>query len=567
MAGASGCSHGDIRLLATQVSGTVTINGAPFTGSLNGEAGALVLRNAANDYAPLANITAGDGSYSALIAPGTYDLYYHHSGQSVVLPGSDFVVLQSGIVVGTEPLALDIDVPVGTVSGTLTIAGKVFTDPSGKELGTLELSSATSRPVLLGTTLSNDGSFSALVIAGTYDAFYGGGASVAIPRNYRTMVRSGIVVSAGKTLSLDVDVPDNTVTVSLTVNGVPATNQAQLILRHASEQDPDQVPLDQTAPGKNTHSAHVIPGNRYDLYYTGLQSGPNALLNGQAVIKTGIDIGTAPVTVNVNVDATAISGKVTLNGAPVPVADGAGLYLKTAAGDQVPLMAPDGSYSALVVPGTYDVYFDGGLAGIADVPHSTIKLQSGVVIGSSPVSLDIQVPKPTLISGKVTVNGARIIGSPQYFLSLSDGTIITDTPSGDTYSALAFPGTYDLVFHAPQDPGNLPSNFSAVIKTGIAVGTTPLELDVDIPGVTLSGTISLNGVAKSDSLADLDGVRFIVRLPDKSGQTRIGDHLDTAGSYASFLVPGRYELSYTTDGSVQGYPTNQYLSLGCLIVE
>jgi len=562
--GASSCSHGNIELFATQVSGTVTVNGAPFTAPLDTEKGDLVLRNAANDYAPLTTIADGDGSYSALIAPGTYDLYYQHTGQSVVLAGNDSALLQSGIVVGTEPLSLDIDIPVGTVSGTLTIAGRVFIDPSGKDLGAIELSSATSRRVLLGTTLPNDGRYSALVIAGTYDAFYLGGASVAIPRNYFTQVRKGVVVSGGKTLSLDFDVPDTTVAVSLTVNGAPATNQAQLVLRHASDQDSDQVVLDQTGPGKNTHSAHVIPGNRYDLYYTGLESGPNALLNSKAVIKTGIDIGTAPVSLNVDVAATVVSGKVTLNGAPLSLTDGTGFYLKTAAGDQVPLLAPDGTYSAVVVPGTYDMYFDGGSAGIADFPNSTIELRSGVVIGASPVSLDVQIPEPTPVSGKITVAGDPITGNPPW-LTLSDGTTIASAPSGNTYSALAFPGTYDLIFHAPQDAGNLPSNYSARIKTGVVVGTSPLVLDIDIPRATLSGTITLNGALKGD--AELDGGYFIIRFPDKSGQTRIGSPVGVAGTYTSFLVPGRYELSYSTNGSGHGLPSNHNLSLGCLIVE
>src|SRR6187402_2714280 len=144
MGDASSCSHGDIHLFATQVAGTVTVNGAAFTGSTDQERASLVLRNAADDSAPLTSITVGDGSYSALIAPGSYDLYYQHSGPSVALPGNDFAVLQPGIVVGTEPLSLDIDVPVATITGTLTIAGKVFSDPTGDSGALLDLVSATS---------------------------------------------------------------------------------------------------------------------------------------------------------------------------------------------------------------------------------------------------------------------------------------------------------------------------------------------------------------------------------------------------------------------------------------
>ncbi len=366
-----------------------------------------MLRNAANDYAPLTPITANGGAYSALIAPGSYDLYYRHSGASVALPSNDFAVLQRGLVVGSAPLTLDIDVPVGTVSGTVTVAGKVFHDPTDNEEGLIDLHSATYGRARLASTLPADGSYSALVIAGSYDVVYQHATSVdtpgnALPGNGAGKVRSGISVDRGATLSLDLDVPVSTVTVALEINGAPVTNQAELTLRNAT----DGIELARTAPGKNTFFARVVPGDRYDLYYSAQELGPNVVTNAQAIIQTGIDVGATPVSLTVDVAATALSGNVTLNGAPVTLINGDNLYLKTAAGDQVPLTPSGGAYSALVVQGTYDLYFDSSQSGIADLPETTTKLQSGVVIGPSPLSLDIQIPTPTRVSGTITVNGA-----------------------------------------------------------------------------------------------------------------------------------------------------------------
>jgi len=567
MGGASSCSHGDIHLFATQVAGTVTVNGAAFTGSTDQERASLVLRNAADDSAPLTSITVGDGSYSALIAPGSYDLYYQHSGPSVALPGNDFAVLQPGIVVGTEPLSLDIDVPVATITGTLTIAGKVFSDPTGDSGALLDLVSATSGRARLAAIPSDGGSFAALVIAGSYDAVYGRVAGSALPANYYEMVRNGIVVDRGAKRSLDIDIPSTTVTVSLTVNGAPATNQAYLILRHA----PDQLFLEQMAPGTNSYFARAVPGDRYDLLYTGIDLAPNALLNYNALLQTGIEIGSAPVSLAVDVAATVVSGKVTLNGAPLPLPERGSLYLSTPAGDRVPLVAKDGSYSALVVPDTYDVYFEGASALIANLPTSNIQLQKGVVIGASPVTLDIQIPMPTLVSGKLTVNSAAIKGNHQYTLSVADSihnqTLLAIAPTGDSYSALVFPGTYAVFFGTREDGVDLPHNDGAPIKTGIVVGTSPLTLDIDIPGATLSGVVTVNGELRSDTLAHLAGAHFGIHFANNLGSTQIANRLGDAGSYTSFLVPETYELRYGTDGKGHGLPSNHNLALGCLIVE
>ncbi|HEY0466936.1 MAG TPA: hypothetical protein VGC79_22190 [Polyangiaceae bacterium] len=273
----------------------------------------------------------------------------------------------------------------------------------------------------------------------------------------------------------------------------------------------------------------------------------------------------------VDIAASVVSGTVTLNGAPLTLTDSTSLYLSTPTGDQVPLVVKDGSYSALVVPDTYDVYFDAGSAGIAGLPASTIKLQSGVVIGASLLALDIQIPTPTTVSGTITVNGAPINGSRKYWLTFGDGVnngvTVTGPPDGGAYSTPVFPGTYDVSFQTQEDAVDFPHNFSARIKRGIVVGTSPLALDVDIPGATLSGVITVNGELRSDTLAHLEGAGFVLRFPDNSGQTRIATRLGDMGSYSAFLVPATYELSYGTDGKANGFPNNHYLSLGCLIVE
>ncbi len=67
-------------------------------------------------------------------------------------------------------------------------------------------------------------------------------------------------------------------------------------------------------------------------------------------------------------------------------------------------------------------------------------------------------------------------------------------------------------------------------------------------------------------MADLEGASFLIRLANV-GPTSIATRLGDAGKYTSFVIPGTYQLSYVVHGTGHGFPSNQNLALGCLIVE
>ena len=116
------CLHGDVNIRGTTVSGTITVNGGPLT-AIKGFV-SVELRNAAGD-----NVFLGSSrSYATEVIPGTYDLYatWKDPAASTLVTNSP-IKLRSGIVVGTSPLPLDIDVPATTVSGTFTVKGATIT--------------------------------------------------------------------------------------------------------------------------------------------------------------------------------------------------------------------------------------------------------------------------------------------------------------------------------------------------------------------------------------------------------------------------------------------------------
>ncbi len=80
----------------------------------------------------------------------------------------------------------------------------------------------------------------------------------------------------------------------------------------------------------------------------------------------------------------------------------------------------------------------------------------------------IQIPTPTPVSGKITVNGAPIKGSHQYWLLVADdmhnGLTLASASVGGSYSALVFPGTYDVFFQTQEDGVDLTHTSKPPIK-------------------------------------------------------------------------------------------------------
>src|SRR5262249_15020333 len=152
---------------ATQVSGTITVNGA--SAGKNGR-GNLRLRNASGDDV-LLGATDFAGSYFASVIPGTYDLYYALESSGSAVPMNSSAKLQSGIVVGSSPMTLNSDVPTATLSGTFTMNGMTVPVPTSTGVGGTFWLATTGGDAAYLTMRT--GPFTALVVPGTYDLYYG----------------------------------------------------------------------------------------------------------------------------------------------------------------------------------------------------------------------------------------------------------------------------------------------------------------------------------------------------------------------------------------------------------
>jgi hypothetical protein len=448
----------DILVPATPVTVALTLTGIT-TSNVAGDS--IHLRTAAGDDAPL-----GRASPTPVV-PGTYDVYYVPA-PATIGPVNSSAKLQSGFVVGASPVTLNVNVPGATVSGAFTLNGSK-TPPAGSPTAAygLSLRSAAGDRAGLASQL---GAYSATVIPGTYDLYFNTSAgATGLVSSPSTLLQTGIVVGSGP-LTLNVDVPATTVSGTITVNGAQVASPAgigMLTLQNATTTwtfaATTTMPHSSTPAG--AYATALVAGT-YDLYYGVVTAGTGVPSNASVKLRSGVVIGTtSPQTLDVDIPATTVTGTITVNGAQVDSSMGTGaLHLRNAAGDDALLGSTGvaGTYAQLVVPGTYDLAYAVINTGPGVPPNQSAKLRSGIVVGSTPLALDIDVAAPK-VSGAITVNGMQSSGNPNAVANLvlqnasGDKALLGNT-FGATYGRYVIPGTYELMYENQTAGGISPAD-------------------------------------------------------------------------------------------------------------
>jgi hypothetical protein len=551
----------DIDVPSTLVSGTITIDGRPLPGPT--DYAELVLRNAYGDSARLGY--SKDVTYAARVVPGTYDLFYRMTVPGPVAPRNRDQRIAVGIVIPPSPdVVIDVDVPTVIVRGTFRVNGAPAT---ATDTSRLTLRNDAGDEALLGKL--GDGSYSAVVLAGTYDLYFQAGEAVvagASPRDQVARLRSGVVVAPSGTTVIDVDVPSVAVSGSFTFNGAAVTSTAdygRLYLRNTWGGD---VALGFSYSG--SYSTHVLPGT-YTLYYQGITLRGVAPHNQDVALRSGIVLG-ADTRLDIDVPSVAITGALTIDGAPeMHKGDDGNLWLQGVAGDRTHdrtfLGHTDaGSYAVRVLPGMYDIYYDALFDGVAPRNQNT-RLRGGVAI-TRDTTLDIDVAGVT-VRGSFKINGVAPPGpggdTGGLVLRTDSAEAFLGTTDLGSYTRRLLAGRYDLYYQVLDfAQGVAPRNKGVKLRSGVdvaAMGTT--VLDIDVPAELVRGAITINGVAVS-SPGDTGDLQL---------QTTAGDRAllgaSHTGSYSARIVPGTYDIVYVGVASDAAAPRNQRARLGCLIVD
>ena len=604
------------------VAGKVTLNGSPLPNDLRSSSsgyGYFYLQakdtgylhqvtNLQYKYRSTGRYTLIRDNFSTRIVPGIYDLVFirglyngkisqAHS-QYDVLPNA-YRKLQTNLVIGKGNYTLNIDIPTTSVSGKVTLNGQPLpndlrSSSSGygyfylkaKDTGYLhQVTNLQYKYRSTGRyTLIRD-NFSTRVTPGTYDlifvrGLYNGKISQAhsqydvLPNAYRVL-KSNIQIPKGS-YTLNIDIPTSAVSGKVTLNGSPLPKDLRSsssgygyfylkakgtgYLHQVTNLQYKYVSTGRYSLIRDNFNTRLTPGT-YDLVFIrGLYNGKisqahsqyDVLPNAYRVLKSNIQIPKGNYTLNIDIPTSSVSGKVTLNGSPLPKdlrssSSGYGYFYLKAKGTgylhQVTNLqykyVSTGRYSLIrdnfntrLTPGAYDLVFIRGLYnGKISQAHSQYDvlpnayriLKSNIQIPKGNHTLNIDIPTSS-VSGKVTLNGSPLPNDLRssssgygYFYLKAQGTGYLHQVTNlqykyvstgryklirDNFTTRLTPGTYDLIFirglyngkisqaHSQYDV--LPNAYR-VLKSNIQIPKGNYTLNIDIPAKAVAGKVTLNG--------------------------------------------------------------------------
>jgi hypothetical protein len=188
-------------------------------------------------------------------------------------------------------------------------------------------------------------------------------------------------------------------------------------------------------------------------------------------------------------------------------------------------------------------------------------LADGLLCESCPVidpsAFDVDVPTITLTGELSVQNGSHLDGD-------NYGAIWLTTDDGDSaelgltyytdYEIRLIAGTYDIYYRVSQSNGTAPENTWALLEEGrlLAADTT---LDIEVPTITLSGELSIEGGSH------LDGNNYgrIVLVNDTGDSAELG--LTYYENYEILLIAGTYDVYYQSVQANGTAPPNQWALL------
>lgn len=450
----------------------------------------------------------------------------------------------------------DVDVSLVVVSATFTLGDGSF-PASVYHRGKLLLRDPVSGDeILLGDTRDGDGEAS--VLPGTYEVHYTWTAGDQVPQN-RGAKLSTVVIPDVASHELLVHVPAVQLTGRITFNeATPPTSvyeHGTIVLVDPSTGD--EVPLGDTRDGE--YEAWVVPGT-YRVHYRREVTDGEAPSNGDAFF-TEIEVaelGNAQV-IDLDVPVATLSGSFTLDGAapPLSIYENGRIVLRNPDnGDEVVLgTTASGSYQAPVVAGSYQVIYQ-RLQGGQQVPINRAALLRELTIESGVQALDVNVAT-AMVTGVITVandappadpgdDGLVLLRNPL----TGDEALLGNTANG-SYAQRVVQGAYDVYYRQETSSGGVPVNTNARLMAGVDV-KGGANLDIDVPMVTVSASITVGGQVPPASVYD-DGVLYLrnVQTGDSVllGNTRLA-------ALERPVVPGTYDVLYVVEAAGPTMPIN-----------
>ncbi len=322
--------------------------------------------------------------------------------------------------------------------------------------------------------------------------------------------------------------------------------------------------------GARAYNVQVYPGT-YDVYF---QLNYSGIVEGAPTDRTRLISAlaiNADKTRNLTPETHTLSGAIKFNGQTIPdtyngyeewhlrlVETGSGLSYGY--GQE----GGSGSYSILVYPGDYDIYFNLNYSGVIDgAPTDATRLHSNVAVTAD--TTQNLAPTTYTLSGAVNFDGQTIPdtynGYEEWYMQLVETGIglsygYNQEGGSANYSVLVYPGTYDLYFKL---------NYSGVID-GAPTDTTRLKENLAITADTTQKIAPKTHLVSGDILFDGQPIPDTYNGYQEWGMTwtevysglTYSYSFDGAPTYEMRSYGGIYDVYFHLNysGVIEGAPTD-----------
>jgi hypothetical protein len=466
--------------------------------------------------------TLVDGSWSIVVAEGSYDIHFTPpAGSTLAQSELEDVSIHANLDLGTTTLH-----PGVKLSGTVRNA-------SGQALAAVDLDLvdvATGRKIYLANDLTDaTGKYSLRVAPGTYDVEY----RPPITTQFITGRRRGLVVTADVTGLVDTLVTGQRVTAR--VRDSSSNNIANADFDFYDTCAGETIP---TAHDNSDTSGNVtvyVPSGTYTITVgpprctsLGAFRAANRAVTGNTGLGDVILLACSQVT-----------GRV-VDGAAAPVA-GVDLNFYDAATGARQATVHDnsdsaGSFSVCVPPGTYDIEF-------SPPSGSPLRVQRfGPVTASGPTALgDVALPAGTTVTGLVLGPGGAGANNINIDAldSVTRASVLLAHDNADPNGAFAVvmaPGTYDFRYSPPSCSPLAPGE-----QRGVTLGGS-----FTVPTMSLvTGTHATGRLMQSAVVPVVGGDLDFFTAGTRNQVFTIRDNSDSSGFYDVLVPPGAYDIDYS----------------------
>ena len=564
------------------ISGQVTLNQAALP-SASASRGQLVFTGKTGGSYTYPLGASGAVTYQLDVVPDTYAVALAANpalcGDGSAMPCVSGT-LREGVVVGTGGGALDLDIPSVQVSGAVTVNGETMPNASGSR-GAITFTSSEGSATTSSLATSGAAHYQLALLPGSYDVLFqgnpqlcGGAALPQVPCNAATL-RTGVALQASGALDLDVAAIQVTGNVTLNGGALSGSSVGSVVF---TGQGGGALTSATLGTGRSAYGFTLVPGT-YDVSWVSSGQGcgsatpPAAPCNG-GTLRTGVALGSSGA-LDLDLKSVQVTGTVTVNGQPMPAASGVrgALSFSPSGSAESPTGFTAGSfvstgaahYAASLMPGTYDLTYVANPSlchpgsALPGVPCNGGVVRRAVALQSSgALDVDLQVVQAT---GNVTLNGAPLTAATgsrgAIAFALADGSAASaelGSSGAGSYGLSLLAGTYEVSYQGnPALCGTSPSSdypcAGGILRSGLSLNQSG-ALDLDIPAIQLTGSVTLGG----QRMPDASSSRGAIVFTGEPGQQSASIALSATGvaSYSVTLIPGRYAVGYANAPALCG---------------